>query len=165
MVFRSKKKDEKVNTKGLIEMKQDQLAEVEAEMTTLTNECNDLWQQYVQYQDNGETLMALETKGQFEYTKEKIIPDLEYKRQMLIEELGGVGVDGWGYRTGLVGEAKHLQSSLPLLDKQLKAYGAEIEEEERRFAERIETIKRGIEETKAEMDNANQRLSELLGGL
>jgi len=161
MVFRSKKKDEKVNTKGLIEMKQDQLAEVEAEMTTLTNECNDLWQQYVQYQDNGETLTALETKGQFEHTKEKIMPDLEYKRQMLIEELGGE--DGGGYRTGLVGEAKHLQSSLPLLDKQLKSYGAEIKEEERRFAERIETIKRGIEETKAEMDNVNQRLSELLG--
>ncbi|MCT6902662.1 MAG: hypothetical protein M3Z48_05455, partial [Lactobacillus sp.] len=70
MVFRSKKKDEK----GLIEMKQDQIAEVEVEMTVLTNECNDLWQQYVQYQDNGETLKALETKGQFEHTKEKIMP-------------------------------------------------------------------------------------------
>lgn len=157
MVFRSKKK-----VKGLIEMKQDQIAEVEAEMTTLTNECNDLWQQYIQYQDNGETLKALETKGQFEYKKKKIMSDLEYKRQLLIEELGGV--DSGGYRTGLVGKAKHLQFSLPLLDKRLKAYRAEIEEEKRRFDERIETIKRDIEETKAEIDNANQCLSELLGG-
>lgn len=157
MVFRSKKKDEK----GLIEMKQDQIAEVEAEMTTLTNECNDLWQQYVQYQDNGETLKALEAKGQFEYKKKKIISDLEYKRQLLIEELGGV--DSGGYRTGLVGKAKHLQSLLPLLEKQLQAYEAKIEEEERRLTERIETITRDIEEIKAEMDNANQRLSELLG--
>lgn len=162
MAFGRTKKDEKGNTKGLIEIIKEQLAEVEAEMTTLTNECNDLWQQYVQYQDNGETFKALEAKGQFEYKKKKVMLDLEYKRQMLIEELGGV--DGGGYRTGLVGEAKHLQSSLPLLDKRLKAYGAEIEEEERRFAERIETIKRDIEEIKAEMDNANQRLSELLGG-
>lgn len=161
MAIRSMKKDEKVNTKGLIEMKQDQIVEVEVEMTALTNECNDLWQQYVQYRDNGETLKVLETKGQFEYKKEKIMPDLEYKRQMLIEELGGV--DSGGYRTGLVGEAKHLQFSLPLLDKQLKAYGVEIEKEKLRFEERIETISRNIKETKAEMDNANQRLSELLG--
>lgn len=162
MAFGKTKKDEKGNTKGLIEIIKEQLAEVEAEMTALTDEYNNLWQQYIQYQENGETFKTLEAKGQFEYKKKKVMSDLEYKRQMLIEELGGV--DGGGYRTGLVGEAKHLQSLLPLLDKQLKAYGAEIEEEERRFAERIETIRRDIEETKAERDNANQRLSELLGG-
>jgi len=157
MVFRSKKK-----AKGLIEIKQDQIAEVEAEMTALTDEYNNLWQQYIQYQENGETLKALEAHGQWKHKRENVLSDLSYKRQELLEDLGGVA--STGQRTGLVGEANGLEGRIPVLEKQLKAYKSEIEAEKRRAAERIEMIERDIEETKAERDNANQRLSELLGG-
>lgn len=161
MAFGKTKKDEKGNTKGLIEIIKEQLVEVEAEMTALTDEYNNLWQQYIQYQENGETLKALEAHGQWKHKRENVLSDLKYKRQMLCEELGGV--DSYGCRTGLVGEAKSLKFSLSSFDKQLKAYDAEIEELKRRFDERIETIKEDIKQIKVQKENDSQRLNELEG--
>lgn len=162
MAFGRTKKDEKGNTKGLIEIMKEQLVEVEAEMTVLTDEYNNLWQQYIQYQENGETLKALETHGQWKHKRENVLSDLSHKRQELLENLGGVA--STGERTGLVGEANGLKGRIPVLEKQLKAYKGEIEAEKRRAAERIEMINRDTEEAEAEMESARQRLNELLGG-
>lgn len=151
------KKNEKGSTKGLIELKQEEIAQVEVEITALMNECNDLWHRYKQYRDNGETLKALEAKSQREYKLHTVKPDLDFKHQQLINELGGV--DFQGYRTGLVGEVKDLEFSI----KSLKIYRTQIKEEKLRLEERIESINRDIEETEAKMESTNQRLKELLG--
>lgn len=162
MLFGRTKKAEKGNTKGLIEIKKEQLAEVQAELDTLTNECLELQQQNKRYEVEGETFKALEVQGQLELKFNRVMKDLNYKRQKLLEDLGGVAYGG--YCTGLVGEANLLERDISMFEKKLKAYKGEIEAEKSRAAERIEKISQDIEEAQAEIENASQRLNELLGG-
>lgn len=139
--------------KGIIELKQEELAEIQEQMDENVRQYNALWEQRNTSLDAGEVMKAKELEGKYYYLRDVVGKQLDRKRIEIDTEI-----------EKLQGEVFQLKRNMATNTKVLDRQKHELEQLKKEYPDKLADKQQSILDTEDILKQAEQRILELEGG-
>lgn len=139
--------------KGIIELKQEELAEIQEQMDENVRQYKALWEQRNTSLDAGEVMKAKELEGKYYYLRDVVGKQLDRKRIEIDTEI-----------EKLQGEVFQLKRNMATNTKVLDRQKHELEQLKKEYPDKLADKQRSILDTEDILKQAEQRILELEGG-
>lgn len=139
--------------KGIIELKQEELAEIQEQMDENVRQYKALWEQRNTSLDAGEVMKAKELEGKYYYLRDVVGKQLDRKRIEIDTEI-----------EKLQGEVFQLKRNMATNTKVLDRQKHELERLKKEYQDKLADKQQSILDTEDILKQAEQRILELEGG-
>lgn len=139
--------------KGIIELKQEELAEIQEQMDENVRQYKALWEQRNTSLDAGEVMKAKELEGKYYYLRDVVGKQLDRKRIEIDTEI-----------EKLQGEVFQLKRNMATNTKVLDRQKHELEQLKKAYQDKLADKQQSILDTEDILKQAEQRILELEGG-
>lgn len=139
--------------KGIIELKQEELAEIQEQMDENVRQYKALWEQRNTSLDAGEVMKAKELEGKYYYLRDVVGKQLDRKRIEIDTEI-----------EKLQGEVFRLKRNMATNTKVLDRQKHELERLKKEYQDKLADKQQSILDTEDILKQAEQRILELEGG-
>lgn len=139
--------------KGIIELKQEELAEIQEQMDENVRQYKALWEQRNTSLDAGEVMKAKELEGKYYYLRDVVGKQLDRKRIEIDTEI-----------EKLQGEVFQLKRNMATNTKVLDRQKHELEQLKKEYPDKLADKQQSILDTEDILKQAEQRILELEGG-
>ena len=139
--------------KGIIELKQEELAEIQEQMDENVRQYKALWEQRNTSLDAGEVMKAKELEGKYYYLRDVVGKQLDRKRIEIDTEI-----------EKLQGEVFRLKRNMATNTKVLDRQKHELEQLKKEYQDKLADKQQSILDTEDILKQAEQRILELEGG-
>lgn len=139
--------------KGIIELKQEELAEIQEQMDENVRQYKALWEQRNTSLDAGEVMKAKELEGKYYYLRDVVGKQLDRKRIEIDTEI-----------EKLQGEVFQLKRNMATNTKVLDRQKHELEQLKKEYQDKLADKQQSILDTEDILKQAEQRILELEGG-
>lgn len=139
--------------KGIIELKQEELAEIQEQMDENVRQYKALWEQRNTCLDAGEVMKAKESEGKYYHLRDVVGKQLDRKRIEIDTEI-----------EKLQGEVFQLKRNMATNTKVLDRQKHELEQLKKEYQDKLADKQQSILDTEDILKQAEQRILELEGG-
>lgn len=139
--------------KGIIELKQEELAEIQEQMDENVRQYKALWEQRNTSLDAGEVMKAKELEGKYYHLRDVVGKQLDRKRIEIDTEI-----------EELQGEVFQLKGNMATNTKVLDRQKHELEQLKKEYQDKLADKQQSILDTEDILKQAEQRILELEGG-